>query len=372
LKEQLEDQIGLVEGAKALAEQVAGQLGTAEQKLDGLAKQEKDLMEQIGQVKNQLSELREELSKLKKAGDAILEIKKYVSATALKMDYYSDVAVRVPVREIGLAADTQVWDYFKKNVAEECETGAPPFKKELSSFHQYCTLVALPEFEKVKEIVDLTPLCRLDEEENIALEMDKAVQARVNILTEDLEHVQSWLQHYKGSHMTAQDQEEKVERGEPEGLRQIITVYGATKLYTRYLKEWKLDRGSFQKLLDQLAAEISASEADIVETDELLNSLKERLAAVASARGQAQTEVDDALAQQSAALKNQDELEQKMLQLKTNIEESQNLLTDLDELLRQAILKYKEARTHLISEHTAGKGTIFSLSQVNGHTLLDA
>merc|ERR1719458_1208582 len=79
------------------------ELDNAQWALEDLQKKLEDqYIEQIGAAKSLINELREQLSDMKKASEAILEIKKYVSATALKMGYYVDVAVREPVREIGL------------------------------------------------------------------------------------------------------------------------------------------------------------------------------------------------------------------------------------------------------------------------------
>jgi DNA repair exonuclease SbcCD ATPase subunit len=372
LEKQLLTQQKAVQDANDLAQAWAKELDTGKEKLKGLLKNEQELIEQIGEAKNLLSSLREELSKLMKASEAILEIKKYVSATALKMGYYVDIAVREPVREVGLVEETNVWDYFSKNAAEECDAGAPPFKKELSSFHQYCTQTALPQFEKVKSLIDLTPLCTLDTEDNIASDMDKAVQSRVSLLTHDLEDVQSWLQHFKGSKMTVEQEQEKVEAGEPEGLRQVITVYGATKLYTGYLKEWKLDRGIFQQLLDKLSQEMIVLQDDIVQEEALLNQTKTNLDAVSKARQEAQNQVNAASETLDTALVGKQEVEEILSALTAQIEEAKNLLTDLEEVLKQAILKYKEARALLVSGHTSGKGAVFSLSQAHEGMLRDA
>merc|ERR1719264_165268 len=106
---------------------------------EALAAVDKDvdlIMEQIGKAKNTLNSLREQLSNMKKASEVTLEIKKYVSATTLKMGYYVDMAVREPVREIGLVEETNVWDYFSGQVAqEECSKS---FKLQFHDFHQYC------------------------------------------------------------------------------------------------------------------------------------------------------------------------------------------------------------------------------------------
>merc|ERR1719414_1163424 len=98
-------------------------------------------------------------------------------------------------------------------------------------------------FKKVKSLVDLTPICTLDEENKISAESDNAVQDRVKFITDDLNNVQSWLNPFRGTHMNEKDEITKMEKGEPEGLRHVAGVYLHTKFYTEYLKEWKLGRG---------------------------------------------------------------------------------------------------------------------------------
>merc|ERR1711956_64345 len=278
LEQKLLTQKKAVQDANDLAQAWAKELDTGKEKLKGLLKNEQELIEQIGEAKNFLGSLREELSKLMKASEAILEIKKYVSATALKMGYYVDVAVREPVREIGLVEETNVWDYFSENVATEVCSGE--FKHQLTDFHDYCTGTAMVVFEKVKKYVDLTPICTLDDEKNIAAEGDKAVQTRISLLTRDLESVQSWLDPFKGTKMTIEKEDKKVELGEPEGLRQVIGVYGSTSFYTAYLKEWKVEKGKFHELLKQLTEQMKSKEAELLQEEDLLRTLNDGLAVV--------------------------------------------------------------------------------------------
>merc|ERR1712008_411099 len=305
----------------------------------------------------------------KKASEAILEIKKYVSATALKMGYLVDVAVREPVREIGLVEETNVWDYFSDNVAtEQCSAD---FKHQLTDFHQYCTGTAMVAFEKVKKYIDLTPICTLDDESNIATEGNKAVQDRISFLTKDLESVQSWLDPFKGTEMTTEEEMKKVEMGEPEGLRQVMAVYGSTTFYTAYLKDWKINGGRFHELLKQLADQMKLKEADILQEEDLLRQLNDALAVVVKDREQAKLELDEALNDKQAAIEHKEELERVMASLETQVEETKQLLTDLEETLKKALRMYKEARTKLVSEHTARKGDLLALGQIHRNVLSD-
>merc|ERR1712008_282269 len=87
LEQKLAEQKQLVSDAASLLtgkEDVVDSLRIA---LNTVKKGEDQFNEQIGQAKELVSNLREELSNMKKASEAILEIKKYVSATALKMGF---------------------------------------------------------------------------------------------------------------------------------------------------------------------------------------------------------------------------------------------------------------------------------------------
>jgi len=95
------------------------------------------------------------------------------------------------------------------------------------------------------------------------------------------------------------------------------------------------------------------------------------LAVVVKNREQAKLKLDEALEDKQAALENKEELERVMASLETQIDETKNLLTDLERLLTIAVRMYKEARTKLVSEHTAGKGGLFALGQVHGDVLSD-
>merc|ERR1719195_2319315 len=351
LEQKLAEQKQLVSDATNLLTGSQSVVQEAQQKVSRVKKEEDQFIEQIGAAKNQLGEMREKLANMKKASEAILEIKKYVSATAWKMGYFVDIAVREPVREIGLVEETNVWDYFSENVAsEQCSAD---FKHQLTDFHQYCTGPAMAGFEKVKKYIDLTPICTLDEESKIASEEDKAVQARISLLTKDLEGVQSWLDPFKGTTMTTEKEQKKVELGEPEVLRHVMAVYGDINFYRGYLKHWKA-HGKFHELLKQLTGQMKVLEEDIMQEDALLQQLKDALAVVSKAREEGK-----------------EELERVMASLETNVEETKNLLTDLEEVLKQAMRLYKEARAKLVSEHTAGKDGLFSLGQVHEGVLND-
>jgi len=369
LQLKLAEQKQLVSDATKSLEVAQGNTANLIAILNTVKKGEDQFNEQVAQAKDLVSSLREELSNMKKASDAILEIKKYVSATALKMGYYFDMAVREPVREIGLVEETNVWDYFSKAAAKETCSGE--FKQQLKGFHEYCTGTAMAGFEKVKKYVDLTPICTLDDEKNIAAEGDKAVQTRISLTTEDLEGVQSWLDPFKGTQMTPEKEAKKVELGEPEGLRQVMGTYGSTNFYTAYLKEWKVEKGKFHELLKQLKAEIKSKEDEILQEEDLMRQLEDALAVVVKDREEAQQNLEEALAEQEAALEHKEELERVMASLETQIGETQNLFTDLEEILRKAVQMYKEARKKLVSEHTAGKGGLFALGQLHADMLND-
>jgi len=336
---------------------------------EGVSKDEDQFIQQIGRAKALVSQLREELSNMKKASEAILDIKKYVSATTLKMAYYMDVNVLEPVREIGLVEATNVWDYFPQDVAkEQCSTD---FKKQLTDFHQYCTGPAMDGFEKVKKYVDLTPLCKLDEESNIAAEEDTAVQTRIGHLTENLKEVQSWLDPFKGTDMTHEKEQEKIDLGEPEGLRQVMGVYGATNFYMGYLKEWKIQKGKFHDLLKQLAVKMTAFEADILKEEQLLQQLKDALTAVSQAKEKAKEKLEVALADEQIALEGKDELEKAVASLETQIADTKNDLIDLENSVKQAVKLYRQARERLVTEHKAGMEDLFSLEQMHESMLND-
>lgn len=306
---------------------------------------------------------------MKSAIDAVLWIKKYVSATALMMGYYVDVAVREPVREIGLVEETNVWDYFSENIpAEQCSAS---FKSHLTDFHQYCTGPAMAAFEKIKHYVDLTSLCKLDDEAKIAGEGDAGVEKRIDLITRDLKDVQSWLDPFKGTDMTAEKEAAKVEKGEPEGLRQVMGVYGNINFYKTYMKEWKVEKGKFHELLKQLVMKMQLLEKDVLKEEDLLKDLTDALEVTAQAREEAQGRLDAALADEEAALQGKQQLEEAMASLESNIQESQNLLADLEQVLKQALQLYKKAKETLVSEHAAHKSGILALSEVHVSAISD-
>jgi len=327
------------------------------------------IIDQIGLAKKLLDQLREELSNMKKANEVILEIKKYVSTTTLKMGYYMDMGVREPVRQIGLDEKKNVWDFFSSEVSnEECAT---TFKNQLTGFHQYCTGPAMAAFEQIKHIVDLTPLCNLGEKHEIEVEEDDAVQRRIIHLTDDLQNVQSWLDPFRGTHMTEVMEQEKIDSGEPEGLRRVMGVYGITNFYSRYLIDWKTNGGKFLGLLAQVKNQIQALDTDTKEEESLVTGLHDALEALTTEQQSAQGKLDVALAQHAETLINKNELESKQQEMIDEMGEMKNTLTDLEAALALAMEEYQKARKKLVEEHTAGKNDIFALRELHERDLVD-
>jgi len=340
----------------------------AKEALAAVIKNMDQVVEQISLAKTLLDKLREELANMKKASEVILEIKKYVSATTMKMGYYVDMAVRQPVREIGLVEETNVWDYFSEEVSkEECST---TFKHQLTDFHQYCTGPAMAAFEQVKNIIDLTPLCKLGEKNEIEVEEDAAVQQRIKYLTEDLQEVQSWLDPFKGTHMTKDKEQEKVEAGEPEGLRHVQGVYSGIQFYTKYLTEWKFSKGKFPDLLAQLRDAIISLEADILEEESMMTGLHESLDALSTQQQNAQELLETALAQHASSLNKKNELENQKQALIDEVTSMKNMLKDLQAALALALEEYRKARTKLVEEHTSGKNDVFALNELSERKLV--
>merc|ERR1719350_293842 len=129
--------------------------------------------------------MREELSNIQQADEATLDIKRLLSMTMFKMGLFVDVAVREPVRKLGLAEETDVWNFFLKDI--KSLKAADDFHHELNDFHSYCRGPAFKIFKDVNimKYVDLTPLCELREESVIAADIDRAGQQRVHFVTED-------------------------------------------------------------------------------------------------------------------------------------------------------------------------------------------
>lgn len=368
LEEKLSAQKKMVEDTQKLLEGDEQAVVDAREALAGVKKDMDQVLEKIGLATNLLDKLREELANMKKASEVILEIKKYVSATTLKMAYYVDTAVRQPVRQIGLVEETGVWDYFSQKVsAEQCSSS---FKKQLTDFHQYCTETAMVAFEQIKHIVDLTPLCEMGDKSEIELEEDTAVQERINFLAEDLQSVQSWLDPFRGTHMTKAKEQEKVDLGEPEGLRHVQGVYSGTKFYHKYLIDWKFGDGEFQRLLAQLTAQIQELESDIQAEDDLKTGLDDDLSGLDILQTQAQDKLQAALEQHGATLKGKNELESKKQALIDEVDQMKHTLQDLWTALELALAQYRNAKRTLVEEHDSGAKDL-SLNELSEQQLVD-
>jgi len=233
-------------------------------------------------------------------------------------------------------------------------------KLALSAFHHYCEGTAKDIFDLVKDQVDLSPLCNLQNQNDTMDEITEAVQKRKDIVVEAIKKVQSWLDPFKGTYVTADNEmSDYVDQGEPLGLRRVVgpmTQGAPNNFYSTYLKKWK-KKGEFQDLLLKIKETVSSLDKKVAAAADEMNRLQDKA-------DQAQTSLDDATAAfqeaaQEANLEKQ-QVNDALTELKEKVEQQKLSLEDLKRKVIEAREAWITARDNLMTAHAE---TTASLSE---------
>jgi len=292
-----------------------------------------------------------DLADIKAAEKYSDEVKQRLSLLLLKMDGYMEECVREPVRNIGLSEETKVYDgeFFTWDVTTLPAKG--DMNNALTAFHNYCETTAKGIFAMVKDTVDLSPLCKLQPQEETLQEIVSTIQDRKNSVVESITGVQSWLDPFKGTDVTKETEMPNfVQEGEPLGLRRVMST-GLEEFYSNYLKKWKKN-GEFLQLLASIT----------VLTDDLSQKLEKAAAALDEATREAQeaqNQVETATASFRKAVEAAELEKQELTDVVSNLEEQVNAarlnLDDLKAKVEEAKKQWVKSQLTLVTKHAISK-----------------
>jgi len=317
-----------------------------------------DASADLQKVTEHWKELEADLVAVRAAERFADEVKQRLSKLLLKMDGFAEECVREPVRNIGLSEETDVYEgnFFQKKVDTLSAQG--DMKLALSAFHTYCEGTAKEIFALVKDKVDLSPLCELQDQDQTMQEITTAVQKRKDIVVEEIQKVQSWLDPFKGTDATAENEiSDYVNEGEPLGLRRVMgpmTSISPNNFYSTYLKKWK-KKGEFHDLLAQIKEAIVGLDQKVAAAADEMNRMKDKA-------DQAQTSLDEATAVfQEAAREAQLEKQQvndALTELKEKVEQQKLSLEDLQRKVKEAKEAWVIARDNLMTAHVEATASL--------------
>jgi len=317
--------------------------------LDIATAQFSDVSGKLQKADEQWKALLSDLADVKAAEKYSDEVKQRLSLLLLKMDGYMEECVREPVRNIGLSEQTKVYDgeFFTWDVTTLPAKG--DMNAALAAFHNYCETTAKGIFAVVKDTVDLSPLCKLQPQEDTLQEIVATIQDRKNSVVESITGVQSWLDPFKGTDVTKETEVPNfVGEGEPLGLRRVIST-GLEKFYSGYLKKWKKN-GEFLQLLASITLLI----------DDLGQKLEKAAAALDEATRQAkeaQNQVELATAAFRKAVEAAELEKQELIEVVSNLEEQVNAaklnLEDLEAKVAEAKKQWVISKNTLVAQHAA-------------------
>jgi len=351
LTQDLEKQSELVDKANKGLSDLGVKAADAKQNMDDATALLADAKYSLDTETDDLNALMADMEDVRAAEKFADEVKEKLSAMLMQMDGFAEECVREPVRNIGLSEETKVYEgeFFVEQVSNSGAT--QDVKAALGAFYNYCENTAKDIFELVKDKIDLSPLCDLQDEDATMQEITQAVQERKDAVVHSIETVQSWLDPFKGTEVTQQTEiPEYVEEGEPLGLRRVVSLLhtgGSESFYSTYLKKWK-KKGEFLELLKKITTAINGLDDKIQTAQDELNK---RTAEV--------TRAQDGLAEATGACmeaaKNWDlekeDLTNVMQELETSVVNAKQNLEDLKRKREEARLAWIETRDALVKMH---------------------
>jgi hypothetical protein len=351
LTQDLEKQSELVDKANKGLSDLGVKAADAKQNMDDATALLADAKYSLDTETDDLNALMADMEDVRAAEKFADEVKEKLSTMLMQMDGFAEECVREPVRNIGLSEETKVYEgeFFVEQVSNSGAT--QDVKAALGAFYNYCENTAKDIFELVKDKIDLSPLCDLQDEDATMQEITQAVQERKDAVVHSIETVQSWLDPFKGTGVTQQTESpEYVEEGEPWGLRRVVSLLntgGSESFYSTYLKKWK-KKGEFLELLKKITTAINGLNDKIQTAQDELNK---RTAEV--------TRAQDGLAEATGACmeaaKNWDlekeDLTNVMQELETSVVNAKQNLEDLKRKREEARLAWIETRDALVKMH---------------------
>jgi hypothetical protein len=351
LTQDLEKQSELVDKANKGLSDLGVKAADAKQNMDDATALLADAKYSLDTETDDLSALMADMEDVRAAEKFADEVKEKLSTMLMQMDGFAEECVREPVRNIGLSEETKVYEgeFFVEQVSNSGAT--QDVKAALGAFYNYCENTAKNIFELVKDKIDLSPLCDLQDEDATMQEITQAVQERKDAVVDSIETVQSWLDPFKGTEVTQKTEiPEYVEEGEPLGLRRVVSLLntgGSESFYSTYLKKWK-KKGEFLELLKKITTAINGLNDKIQTAQDELNK---RTAEV--------TRAQDGLAEATGACmeaaKNWDlekeDLTNVMQELETSVVNAKQNLEDLKRKREEARLAWIETRDALVKMH---------------------
>jgi hypothetical protein len=248
-----------LEELTALLAESEGNVGELEEQLAEAKKNDALCTGNLDQTQKTLVKVQDTLHKANSANQMINTVKGAVSNVMFQMVLQFESAVRVPMAKIGLSWDTDIDSYFPASAAEMAR--ATDVRGSVDLAKRYCSKVAMPAFDEIKQKVTLSSLCGMPEVATINSEIEDSVTERINEAKQALRQVQSLL--HLGALVNGERAEldeaninKRAEQGEPRGLMDTLGVYGEIAFYKDYLMKWALGQ-DFQLRINKLSSLVS-------------------------------------------------------------------------------------------------------------------
>jgi len=353
IEDNLKEEEELLSQALESVASAGAQVGERGVRSRELMSKELNVRASLESLEKQLQTGRARFEAAKTADKAVVDLKTAVSTVMVKMELFYKSAVAEPLSNLGLDADLNLEDpgVFPSDPAATSTGGL--LKSSVDELRAFCSGAALPAFQAVREQVELSPLCAMDEPASIMAGLNEAVLSRMGHIKKDLLWVKSWLNPYRdNAEMTAERAKELVEKGEPKGFQEIVSVYHQTEFF-KYLRDWR-HGGPHLELLARLGEMTRALEDSVRQTDAQLESLKVEMAETATVRERAVVELEELIDQAGLEQTRKEEAEDRVMELREGAARMALELEELEGAVQKAREAYDAAAVKLVTAHQEG------------------
>lgn len=290
-------------------------------------------------------------NKVQRAGDAgtvVQRLLELIDAVLFQISQLTNVALREPIRNLGLHETVRFQEYFPDPGAtqEASNTGAA-----ISALKAFC---ASNDTQQILAAVGGLELCSFGDASKVTQEILGALTLRSMEVQADLKNVKDWLNPHHGLDITAEYHKRLIEMGEPARLRESKAAIYDTNFYVDYLSQWELDK-KFPPLIASFGRSLNQSKAALAALQDQMAAMQGQLVDRNQLQAAADAALQQALASHQVAQQNQAQAKQQFDKL---VSQQRTVGDDLDQLRRalaEAEAKYRAAQSKL--QETQRKAT---------------
>eukprot|EP00928_Gymnodinium_smaydae_P013520 TRINITY_DN14929_c0_g2_i1.p1 TRINITY_DN14929_c0_g2~~TRINITY_DN14929_c0_g2_i1.p1 ORF type:complete len:720 (-),score=196.96 TRINITY_DN14929_c0_g2_i1:106-2265(-) len=282
-------------------------------------------------TKGQIAQLKSDFGAVKKAEGAMDSVKMSVITLVSSMNIFYQNRVRQPLLDLQITPAVPTGDDTLVSDVEEWFKGPSQLdefaqvQEGLGSLEKTCG-EATKVFSQNK-FVDFNPVCEVGAATSLTDQVKDAVRVDQDLAKRNLKKLQDFLNPYHGISVDVSSASSDDDDFEPYGIRKLLSPYGTTMIFSKYLQKWQNGK-EFQQLYQQAQQSRSSLDASLTDLREKEKDLIRQLTLIMDKLDMWQKKVDEALAIAEKKGQKVSDLQELMKNLSGEIEETKKKITN--------------------------------------------